>query len=245
MRLLRWLKRVKDRQAFHPGLLGLVMNPDFITRRGLYNAVRRLAPQLPGDLLDYGCGSKPYAEYFTRASSYLGCDIATSGHNHATSQVDVFFDGKHLPFDDARFDGVVAFEVFEHVFNLPVMLQEVRRVLKPGGQLLLTIPFAYEEHEVPYDFARYTSFGIAALLREAGFEITHAEKTGGYLLAVHQMAMIYVVRLLPKNKLLFNTVQALLLFPATALVLLLDRLLPRRNDFYCNNVVLARSTLAG
>ena len=242
MRGLQWLKAIKDRQAFHPGLLGLVMNPDFITRRGLYTAVRRLAPGMGGKVLDYGCGSKPYAEYFTAASSYVGCDIATSGHDHATSQVDVFFDGRHLPFPDASFDGVVAFEVFEHVFNLPDMLLEIRRVLRPGGQLLLTIPFAYEEHEVPWDFARYTSFGIAALLRGAGFEVSHAEKTGGYLLAVHQMAMIYVVRLLPKNKLLFNSVQLLVLFPLTALVLLLNKLLPRRDDFYCNNVVVARRT---
>jgi SAM-dependent methyltransferase len=240
MSLLARLKAIKDRQAFHPGFLGLVMNPDYITRRGLYLAVRRLAPGLGGRLLDFGCGSKPYAELFTQASSYTGCDIAVSGHDHATSRVDVFFDGRTLPFDDAHFDGVVSFEVFEHVFNLPEMLGEIHRVLKPGGQLLLTIPFAYEEHEAPYDFARYTRYGIAALLRNAGFEVTHSERTGGYLLAVHQMAVIYVVRLLPKNKLLFNAVQALLLFPATAFVLLLDKLLPRKEEFYCNQVVVAR-----
>lgn len=216
------------------------MNPDYITRRGLFKAVRSIAPLIKGNVLDFGCGSKPYEYLFVNATKYIGCDIQTSGHDHTESRVDVFYDGLTLPFSDATFDSVVSFEVFEHIFNLPDVLSEIRRVTKPDGYLLITIPFAYEEHEVPYDFARYTCYGISTVLQTAGYEVIKNEKSGGYLLAVHQMLMIYIVRLLPKSKLLFNSVQALILFPLTSFVLLLDLILPRHYDFYCNNIVLTK-----
>ena len=106
-----------------------------------------------------GCGSKPYENLFVHADKYIGCDVEVSGHNHSDSKIDYFFDGKKLPFSDGTFDAVVSFEVFEHVFNLPEILTEINRVTKEKGTLLISIPFAYGEHEIPYDFARYTSFG--------------------------------------------------------------------------------------
>lgn len=52
-----------------------------------------------------------------------------------------------LTFPDAVFDAVISNEVFEHVPNLPLALSEIRRVLRPGGSLLATFPFAYGQYE--------------------------------------------------------------------------------------------------
>ena len=72
---------------------------------------------------------------------------------------------------------VVANEVFEHVFNPLDFLGVIKRVLRPGGMLLMTVPFVWDEHEQPYDFARYSSFGIKSVLEKNGFEIIAQRKT--------------------------------------------------------------------
>ncbi|MBK8496718.1 MAG: methyltransferase domain-containing protein [Chitinophagaceae bacterium] len=86
-----------------------------------------------------------------------------------------------MPFDNDQFDAVFSSEVFEHIFNLEEILPEINRVLKPGGKLLFTCPFAWPEHEIPYDFARYSSFGIKAVVERQGFTVIEQYKTGHFL----------------------------------------------------------------
>ncbi len=173
---LRLAKAIEE-QMFHPKFLSLIFSQLHILRSGLRNGIKTFAPDMTGDILDFGCGSKPYASFFTNADSYVGVDILNSGHNHEDSKIDVFWDGKQLPFDDEVFDGCVAFEVFEHIFSLDDVLQELFRVLRPGGRLLISIPFVFGEHEAPFDYARYTSFGIRHILTKNGFSVSKIEKT--------------------------------------------------------------------
>jgi SAM-dependent methyltransferase len=229
------------REAFITSPLGIIISPVYFIRDGLYKNIASLAPRLSGDLLDFGCGSKPYESLFGNATSYTGVDVQVSGHDHARSRIDVFYDGERLPFADERFDGAVAFEVFEHVFNIDQVLREIRRTLKPGGQLLLSIPFAWDEHEAPYDFARYTSFGIRHILEQNGFEVVVMRKTTTFVLALCQLFIAYLTKhVLPQNKPVARLFQLLLIFPLNVLSLLLDFILPKRDQYYSNSVVLAR-----
>lgn len=228
------------KNAFLTTPLSLLINPFYIIRNGLFQAISAVAPNLSGEILDFGCGSKPYASLFTGAVNYIGVDIETSGHNHSSSQVDIFYDGKTLPFPEQRFDVVVSFEVFEHLFNPDQMLSEIMRVLKPGGAFLLTIPFAWDEHETPYDFARYTSFGIKHILIRNGFEVTEVKKTGNYWLALCQMLIAYLVQhVFPKGT-MGKLLQLAVIFPINVMALLINRLLPQHYDYFCNTVTLAR-----
>ena len=106
--------------------------------------------------------------------------------------IDFFYDGKTIPFENNTFDSILSTEVFEHVFNLPELLSEINRVLKSDGILLITCPFIIAEHEVPNDFARYTSFGIKHLLNDAGFEIIKYKKIGTSFESVMQVFMSYL-----------------------------------------------------
>jgi SAM-dependent methyltransferase len=209
-------------------------------RRALFVAIRNLAPQVSGRILDFGCGSKPYKSLFGHASEYVGVDLQVTGHDHQDSRIDVFYDGQTLPFADSQFDSVISFEVFEHVFNLPEILSEIHRVTRPGGKLLLSVPFAWNEHEIPYDFARYTSFGISHLLRGAGYEIIELKKTTSHLVAVSQLFIVYMTQLAPQNRFLRAFLQLAAIAPVTILTIVLDRMLPTRDSYYCNSVVLAR-----
>jgi SAM-dependent methyltransferase len=240
MTIFRKLRAKARRESFHPTWLSAIVSPDYIIRRGLFLAVSQLAPSVSGRILDFGCGSRPYESLFLNAAEYVGVDLQATGHDHIDSKVDVFYDGKTLPFRDADFDAVVSFEVFEHVFNLPEVLREIHRVTKESGHLLISIPFAWNEHEVPYDYARYTSFGISDLLRKNGYDVIDLRKTTTYLLATGQIFIGYLTHLAPRARILRGFFQILFICPCTLATLALNAILPKRYEYFCNCVVLAR-----
>jgi SAM-dependent methyltransferase len=216
--------------------------PFFLIRKGIKNKIEILAKELNGKVLDFGCGAKPYAPYFTHTDEYIGLDIEKSGHEHSNEQIDVYYDGKIIPFEENHFDAVFSSEVFEHVFNLEEVLPEIRRVLKPGGKLLFTCPFAWPEHEVPYDFARYSSFGIKAVIERNGFKIIEQHKTGHFFEVVMQYFILYVFYFLPKKPaFLYYFFHQIFILPVILFTLLISFLLPKkmkRKDLYFNNVLL-------
>ena len=195
------LKNIYIKESFYPGwLLGIWINPAFIVRRGLLKGVKVISSKLQGGkLLDIGCGSKPY-EHLFNVEKYIGIDIQISGHDHATSKVDKFYNGLDIPFKDNEFDWAFSSEVFEHVFDLNGLLKETNRVLTSGGKLAFTCPFVWEEHEQPYDYARYTIFALYDLMKNNGFEIENTYKSSTYIETVLQILSIYIYqKCLPKN----------------------------------------------
>jgi len=161
---------------YQTSFLSFFINQGFLIRRALWKEIKQYAKNAEGKILDFGCGSKPYETAFSACDSYTGLDIAQSGHDHTNSRIDVLYDGKTLPFSDSTFDKIVCFEVFEHLPDPGASLIEMARVLRLGGELLVTIPFIYREHEVPFDFQRWTSFGIANLLQKHNFRIVKIKK---------------------------------------------------------------------
>jgi SAM-dependent methyltransferase len=240
---LRWIAEVKARLrrgSFRADLFGLLLHPGFIIRRGLWSNVAHLAPSLRGRILDLGCGSRPYECLFVNADGYVGLDVQQSGHDHTNSKIDVFYDGETIPFGRGEFDAVVSFEVFEHVFNLDRVLSEINRVLRDDGKLLITVPFFWPEHEQPYDFARYTSFGIQAALEKGGFRTACMVKSGNFIAALWQAYIGYLFSFSPKKSLLGRGIfQLLVIFPTTLFGLLASTIFPKRYEAYCNLVVLA------
>lgn len=236
--MIKFLEERYKKEMFQPGIIGFFINPFFIIRRGLYKNIKANAPKLTGELLDFGCGRKPYRSLF-KNEVYIGVDVEVSGHDKALMQVDVYYDGKTLPFDSNRFDSVFSAEVFEHVFELDAALDEINRVTKPGGHLLITVPFVWEEHEVPNDFGRYSSFGISYLLQKHGFEVVSLSKTTSTVSTLFQLWNSYLYGCLR-----FRWVQLVLnpflITPFTALGLVLGWILPNSGKLFHNSVVLAK-----
>lgn len=233
----------RERQLFHPGPLGWLVNPFYFARRGLRAGMVGFFPHLQGRVLDVGCGRKPY-RHLVPAEEYLGVDIDTPVTRELAA-ADVYYDGRRLPFTDASFDAVICSQVLEHVFTPGDFLAEIRRVLRPGGRLLLTTPFAWDEHEQPHDFARYSSFGLRALLAQAGFEVVGLHKTNadGRVLAQLVSAYLYKVSR-TRSRPLNGLVQLLVLAPVNLLGILVGWLLPANPDLYLDNVVLAKTSTA-
>lgn len=240
MSLLNQLIEYKKKQDFHPGLLGLFINPFFFARWGLRKHIKDLAFHLSGEIIDVGCGRKPYKTLFN-VSKYVGIDIEQSGHSHADENIDVFYDGKVFPFQDFAFDNAICNQVLEHVFNPDEFLTEIHRVLKPGGQLLLTVPFSWDEHEQPYDYARYSSFGLKHLLLKTGFEVIESRKSVNDVRAIFQLLNAYFYKAtLTKSGIINLLIGILYSIPINLIGSLLGFILPKNNDFYLDNIVLAK-----
>jgi SAM-dependent methyltransferase len=232
---------------FKVGVADLFFSPFFTIRHLLHRSIIKHAHLLQHNLLDFGCGSKPYHHLFAHTTAYTGVDFEGGGNPYEKTRVDLYYNGKSLPFEANHFDSILATEVFEHLFNLDEILQELKRVLKPGGKMMLTCPFLWPEHEQPWDFARYSSFGIKALLERHGFETVVQEKTGNYLLCVHQLIVLYTYYLIPKIPLLYHVLYLLLTLPISIITLALQLVVPKklkRQDLYLNNVLVVQKPVS-
>jgi SAM-dependent methyltransferase len=118
-------------------------------------------------VLDLGAGEAPYRELFTH-TDYVTSDWSESEHPGAHS-ADVIASADALPLEDGSFGLILCTQVLEHVPEPSDVLDECFRVLGSGGRLALTVPLLWEQHEMPYDFYRYTESGLRHLLAKAGF----------------------------------------------------------------------------
>jgi SAM-dependent methyltransferase len=132
---------------------------------------RAFAECQPGAaLLDLGCGTRPFRELYEHCATLcIGTDVPFSYHD--VSVADVYSMAHALPFASAVFDIVLCTEMLEHVPDPAAVLSEIRRILKPGGRLIMTTPFLVPLHEEPHDFFRYTSHGLKHLCASASLEI--------------------------------------------------------------------------
>ena len=130
-------------------------------------------------VLDAGSGRAPYRDLFAHARYETADFLAVKGKTY--TEQDYVCDLAEIPVEDARFDHVLLTQVLEHLPEPAKVLAELQRVLKPGGTLWLTAPLFYAEHERPYDFFRYTQFGLRHVLEGAGFRIEEIDWMEGYL----------------------------------------------------------------
>lgn len=151
-----------------------------IHRAPIAEAVAAAAAALPPGtrVLDAGAGDAPYRPLFAHCA-YVTQDWPGTVHEGARG-ADVIADLHDLPVEDGSFDAVVCTEVLEHVAEPARVLDELARVLRPGGSVLITVPFVGGLHEEPHDHYRYTSHGLRGLLARAGFAGIEIEPLTGY-----------------------------------------------------------------
>lgn len=217
--------------------MSIFFHPFYFIRRDLYENIRREAPALTGSLLDFGCGRKPFEDLF-RVDKYTGVDIEKTGHDHRQSKVDVYYDGKSLPFQDETFDSLFCSEVLEHVFNIDEILPEIHRVLKPGAPALITTPFCWNEHEIPYDCARYSSFGMTYMLEKHGFRIRKLVKSGHFTRVNVQLCSLYFYEIFKKFGTLGKIIAQLFITPINIAGSIFLLILPRNNSLYFNTIII-------
>ncbi len=142
---------------------------------------RQLPPHLPslqGRVLDIGAADRWLEPHMPKAVQYWALDYPATGKGMYGARPDVFADGAQLPFADQTFTAVFCLEVLEHVPRPAQVMQEIARVLQPGGQAYISMPFLYPLHDAPYDFQRYTAYGLRRDAENAGLEVVQIQPTG-------------------------------------------------------------------
>lgn len=230
------LFKIYLREEFNPKFIGLFL-PGYFMAKAMYANISNLIPKLSGKLLDIGCGSKPHKSLFS-VEDHIGLEVDNE-ERRKDSSADFFYDTENMPFENNSFDSAFASEVLEHVFNPDTLLEETNRVLKKGGLFLLSTPFLWEEHGKPYDFARYTSFGLKYLLEKKGFVIVEQIKCGNGIEVIFQKLCNYFFRAF-KLKYPFILPIFLLIFSINVIGLIISKIFPRNDDMYLNNVILAK-----
>ena len=143
----------------------------------------------PGDvLLDVGCGEGGLRELMEPSALYVGVDRhAGEQHNEYANwnmRPSVIGDAHQLPIATGVCRTVAMMQVLEHLRKPTQAFAEVRRVLRPGGHLFITVPFMHQIHHAPHDYYRYTPYGLKALAEEAGLHTVDIRASGGYFRAV-------------------------------------------------------------
>lgn len=133
---------------------------------------------ISGRVLDIGAADRWIESRLSSSVEYMALDYPATGRDLYRSRPDVFGDGACLPFVDRCLDGVLCLEVLEHVPEPESVLDEIARVLKPGGRAWVTMPFLYPLHDAPFDFQRFTEYGLRRSMRRAGLEVTGLRKSG-------------------------------------------------------------------
>lgn len=176
-----------------------------------------------GDVLDVGAGAQPYRPLMPAAARYRAIDVAVAGEAFGYDLPDTeYFEGDRWPVEDSSVDVVLATETLEHVPEPTVFLAEARRVLRPGGRIVLTVPFAARWHYIPHDYWRYTPSSLRNLLEAAGFGdvVVHARGNEVTVACYKALALIFPALFPPDGGIRPSRIAALLALPLVAAVAL-------------------------
>lgn len=180
------------------------IHPQWFTYLDEVNVLSNIGSCLKENILDIGCGKMRLKPYIINNVNYIGLDYLKTAQLYGTSP-NIYANGQFLPFKNDSFTDICLLEVMEHVPEPDLVLKEAFRILKPNGTVYFTAPFMYPIHDAPYDYQRWTRFGIINLAKDAGFSITSIKQRGTpiqtsalfYNIALTRITLSYLKNLNP------------------------------------------------
>ena len=202
------ISRIKHKLRQNPFLSYLIGCPYPAPRwnRCVRKLLQRLGPE--ARILDLGAGTR------RRAPNVINLEI------EITPEVDIVADGHFLPFSDASFDAVISEAVLEHVRSPNLVVSEIYRVLKPGGNICIAVPFLQGYHASPHDYQRWTVPGIVQLC--AAFSELESGPCAGPTTSLHWIFREYIGLICSFGSLLLAKAISLIVGWLTFPILLLD-----------------------
>lgn len=221
-------------------------DPLKITRENLRRGLLYSTKYATGSLVDLGCGVKPYKTMFEQVvEHYYGVDYKiTSEKNYGEmTQPDLFADVANTGLQSESFDVVLSTQVLEHVPNPKKLITESKRLLKNDGICIMTIPFVWQLHSEPFDYYRFTKYGIKELFVNSGFRVLELFPLEGAYATLKQVKIISQYLYCKRNNKfikLYRKIRSLCCIPAlNFLALKFDRFF--WNDKLClNYLVIAK-----
>ena len=162
-----------------------------------------------GVCLDIGSGNSPYKKYYLdKVDKYLVVDKGDIHKHMFKSSKEEFIDAdiKNLPFEDEFADTIILTQVLEHIDEPFKALDEVYRVLKKDGVLILSLPFIYPAHATPYDYFRFSEFELKKIIKDYSLKTKEFIHQGYFGTAIISMINVFIWEFASRNKLLRNTI---------------------------------------
>jgi SAM-dependent methyltransferase len=223
-----------------------VAGRDRWTVRAVNTWVRAALPPLlaaangTGAVLDVGCAEQPFRPLIESSGQrYVGMDVV----QNSTRSVDILSTLEEARAQAQPFPVILCTEVLEHVADIDSAFAGLRRLVAPGGVVVMTVPFVFPLHMEPYDFRRLTQYGVQRLAADHGFAVESSTPLGR--LPDVLATLIADASILPTSRSLFAKAKVVLVRAAAAgLVRLLDSAIWSRgivinsNSYLSNGVVL-------
>lgn len=176
--------------------------------------LKKLSPYFSGVVYDLGCGERSYEPFIRKtAKNYVGVDWSSTLHDLKADIVANLNEPLSIGAEVA--DTVISFSAMEHLSEPGVMLQSAYRILRKGGVMVLQVPFQWWVHEAPYDYYRYTPFGLRHLFEKAGFTEVVVEPSAGFFTTWVMKFNYFTARFVAGPKPLRMAIRGFLLFPWT------------------------------
>lgn len=194
-----------------------------------------------GNLLDAGAGGLNGKVLFSDlCDSYTSLDIIDR-----TDNIDIIGDVQNMEdIKENSFDTVYSSQVLEHVPYPALAIKEFKRVLNKSGLCIISVPHLSHYHEIPYDFFRFTEFGISKLLEDAGFSIMLVKKQGGIVSFITHPLSVILITLCWQIPILkwvgFYLNKFILVLPSYYI----DKISPASKVYPCNLLVIASADVS-
>jgi|GEM_PF-2436415 SAM-dependent methyltransferase len=227
------------KNEFNPKLREFFFSPSYLERKELYDNIENISKGFSGDILDLGCGAKPYQHLFD-CDSYKGLEVNGGG-----GDADYFYDGFKFPFKNKEFDGVVSFQVIYQIPNLDDILKEMNRVLKENGKLLVSVPFIWFDGGSNMH-RRFSQEYVKTKFKQFGFETIKVEQTNSNMSALCLLTSKYIeykiskISFSPVRKIL-RLLEILLVTPFFNLIgSLFLKFMKKDNELYIDTILFAK-----
>ena len=166
-------------------------HPHYISLSLIGNWLQDVAfSEASGVMLDYGCGGQPYKNFFMpKLSRYIGADVSAADGICLDIEIEP---QQALALDGASIDTLLSTQTLEHIEDIEFYISECARLVRPDGVLILTAPMQWRHHEVPYDYWRFTQYGLISLLERHGFSIKSISPCGGVYALIGQIFLSHL-----------------------------------------------------
>ena len=167
--------RVRDIKQWLTPLRNTPLHPQWLLRGALKTEDLR---KIVGITVDIGCADQAIRRQLPDSAQYIGLDYYETAVTWYASRPDIFADARQLPLPNASADSALMLHVLEHLDRPGQALRETVRILRPGGRILIEVPFIYPLHDAPLDFRRWTKNGLTVEIERAGLQIEEVTSVG-------------------------------------------------------------------
>ncbi len=169
----------------------IYLHNSLVKKYSLRPMKRILRQYARGSLIDIGCGERPFYDLLKgRISNYVGVDHQETPHD--INCADIISSAYNIPVDNESFDTILISQVIEHLEEPNEAFNEMYRIIRKGGKVILSWPFLYPMHEEPRDFYRYTPYTIEYIANKTGFKVIQIAPVSGFFITFFSFLSIFI-----------------------------------------------------